>query len=300
MEKGGTAIALGMFDGVHIGHRRLLEKTLEVAKLEGLTPMAYTFSNTPAGKSGVASKSILSREESFQRIRSLGMSTIVADEFTDNMRDTEAERFLEMLITRFSMKAAVVGFNYTFGRARMGTAELLRHYGEKMGFETHVIPGVVYDGEVVSSTLIRTQIESGQIERANNLLVEPYLVSGTVMRGKRIGHTIGFPTANLSGAGHARVLPAFGVYAVNAVIEGSGIKYPAVTNVGNNPTVGGDEVTVETHILDFSDELYGKSIRVEFLKMLRPQTQFSGRVELSEQIARDVQNTRNFFKEIKR
>ena len=160
MEKGGTVIALGMFDGVHLGHRSLFKKTLEVADRHDLVPMAYTFSNHPISTiSSMSPRYILDREESLRRIFNTGMENIVADEFNTAMRDMEPKCFLEMLLSRFSMKAAVVGFNYPFVKGAEAKANTLAQYGREMGFMVDILPGVLYDGRLVSSTYIRSLIE---------------------------------------------------------------------------------------------------------------------------------------------
>ena len=294
--KNGTIVALGMFDGVHMGHRKLLETTVKVAKRTNLTPIVYTFENHPAGLFGNEPKNLLSREESFRRIRSMGIGIVEVDKFDRIMCETEPMVFIDMLRRRFDMRGAIVGFNYTFGRGAGANASDLCAYGRENGLFVEVIPGVTYDGELVSSTAIRRYIEEGNIERANGMLCVPYSIEGQIVEGRRIGSLIGFPTANLRIDDYTRItLPRNGVYVTLSYVDGEGCAYRSVTNIGTNPTVGGASISVEAHLLGFAQDIYGKSIRVEFLHRIRDQIKFTDTDALAMQIGRDVEAAINYF-----
>ncbi len=296
MDKDGTVIALGMFDGVHMGHRRLLDRAISIAQREHLIPMVYTFSNHPSSVFSVPPKYLLTREESLKRINNAGVNSIVMDDFTEALCRTEPKAFVDMLISRFSMKAAVVGLNYTFGKGGGASSGDLQELGCKKGFTVDVIPDVIYDGELVSSTGIRKLVEQGCIERANNMLGIPYSIEGFVVHGKRIGHTLGFPTANIDTQTlKNHVFPKNGVYATITHIDDDDTSRYSITNVGTNPTVGGTKLAIETHIFDFSESLYNKRIRIDFLHYIRGQMRFCDAAALAAQINSDIITVKEYF-----
>ena len=199
-----------------------------------------------------------------------------------------------MLVERFALQGAVVGFNYTFGDRGAGNTALLQALGKELGFAVQVIEPVSYDGAPVSSTRIRACLEEGELDAANAMLGACYALSGTVAANRRIGHTLGFPTANLEEYGN-KVLPSPGVYAARAYVAGQ--VFQAVTNVGNNPTVEGKVTTVETHLLEFDRDIYGMPMRVEFVARLRGEIRFPSREALSKQIASDAARAREILAE---
>lgn len=295
MESGGvkdakkSVVALGMFDGVHIGHRRLLEEASALARREGLTLIVHTFYNHPLSVLQKAPKLLSSPEEKIELLYALGADRVVADTFTPELAATMPESFVRGLFERFDMAYAVAGFNYTFGSGGKGDARLLKALGAKLGFESLEIPPFLEGLAPVSSSRIRTLLSCGAVREANAMLGRAYALKGTVVRNRRIGSSIGFPTANLGGIENM-ALPSAGVYATRALVNGT--LYGAVTSVGKNPTVEGKETTVETHILDFKGDIYEKPLTVFFVELLREEMRFKSLDGLAAQIARDAQNAR--------
>ncbi len=284
-----SVVALGMFDGVHAGHRQLLGEAAALAKSEGLRLVVYTFRNHPLSVLGKAPKLLSGPEERISMLRAFGADCVAADEFDLEVAHTEPEAFARALSARFSMVYAVAGFNFTFGRGGVGNVSLLKEFGARLGFSVREVPPFLYKGEPVSSTRIRALIERGEIEEANDMLKREYSLKGPVVRNRCIGRSIGFPTANLGGA-EEMALPGAGVYATRALVDGK--TYKAVTSVGKNPTVGGKAVSVETHIMEFDRDIYGKTLQVFFAARLREELTFPDVDALAAQIARDVKRAK--------
>ncbi len=281
-----SIVVLGMFDGVHIGHAALFAAAKALSRETQLITIAYTFKNHPLELVPGAKppKLLLDVEERKDIILSLGIDKVVTDEFNRELCDMEAEDFIKMLISRFSVKHVIAGFNYTFGRHGVGNTEALFEFGKRYGFDVHVIEPVMYKGEVVSSSRIRRCIESGDVESANAQLTRNFTIKGTVQFGRQVGRTIGFPTANIKNETD-RPVPLYGVYATRAHIDGK--IYMGVTNVGNNPTFDLNELSIETHIFDFDENIYGKAVEIEFLSFIRKQMRFLSVDDLKSQIAED-------------
>lgn len=289
-----AVIALGMFDGVHIGHRALLARAVDIANRIGCKSVAYTFSNHPRVLFGRPPRLLTTPEERKERILSTGVDIVSMEPFDRITASLSPKAFLDGLTGEYEVRAIVVGFNYAFGQGGQGNARILQAYGRDHGFEVHVIDPVEYEGETVSSTRIRELLESGDLCKANAMLCAPYSICGTVTSNRGIGSRIGFPTANILPPPD-KVLPRSGVYVSNVVYQGT--KHAAVTNVGNNPTVSGKLITVETHLLDFQGDLYGRELCVEFRCWLRGEVCFSGKLELAKQISLDTEQARTWLLE---
>lgn len=281
-----TTVALGFFDGVHIGHAQLIRKTLEISEKTHTIPIVYTFLNHPMSIYAKENKPrlILTNEERFFAIKALGISNIVADNFNENLCNTPPLDFILALKERLNFNTVVAGFNYTFGKRGAGNTEKLLEIGREYGFAVERIAPVIYMGETVSSTRIRNAIENGAIEIANNMLTSPYRIAGRVIPNRQVGRRLGFPTANIVDIGD-KVVPKFGVYATRVYVDGD--VYLGVTNVGNNPTFGNQPFSIETYIIDFNENIYDKGITVEFHEWLREQRKFEDINELKTQIAID-------------
>ena len=290
-ETQGSVIALGTFDGVHAGHRALLHQAVELADALHAAPLVYTFRNHPLSLFGREPRLLMTAEERIAALTAMGLP-VAADVFDASYASTPPRDFVRMLVERFALRGVVAGFNYTFGDRGAGDTALLRALGQEMGFAVRILEPVSYEGEPVSSTRIRACLEQGRLPEANAMLGMHYALSGTVAANRRIGHALGFPTANLEGYGN-KVLPLPGVYATRAFVAGEA--FNAVTNVGNNPTVEGRVTTVETHLLDFSRDIYGMPLRVEFVEFLRGEVKFSGREALAAQIASDAARAREIL-----
>ena len=292
-----TAVALGNFDGVHLGHQELIRETVEQAGKDGVKSAVFTFANHPSGIiPGVkAVKSILSDERKAELIEDLGVDILVDVPFTEELRDLEAEDFVrELLVGRMNVKDAFCGYNYQFGARAFGTAEILEMFGDKYGFNVFEMPPFEIEGHVVSSSLIRLLIEKGYVSRIKTYMGRHYEIEGDVVVGNRLGKKLGFPTSNLN-LNETMAAPPNGVYTTYCVY--GGVRYPSITNVGIKPTVGDFDKNVETHIFDFDKELYGKHITVEFLKKMRDERKFDSLDELSAQIVRDCESAQEWFKE---
>lgn len=281
-----AVVALGMFDGVHIGHKALISRAVEEANILRAEPAVFTFSNHPMDVLGGSVKLLSSMKERNAMIRALGVQELVSEPFTCELAALEPEAFVDLLQARWDVKAVVAGYNYTFGSRGLGTPETLERIGKERGFRVLVVPPVLYEGEPVSSTRVREAVERGDVALAGALLGRMYSLSGRIIRNKRIGRRIGFPTANIEPE-ERRVLPPDGVYATIAYVRGAA--YRAVTNIGTNPTIEDGKLGIETHLLDFDADIYGEVLTVAFHSFLRGEIKFSGVEELKEQIKLDVQ-----------
>jgi len=288
------AIALGNFDGVHKGHQALISKAVVRAKELGIKSAVFSFSNHPKSLIPGAKPvlNIIYQDEKADLIEALGVDYLFNIEFTKEIQCMEPVDFIEkLLVEKFNVKETFCGFNYRFGYKAAGNTELLKEEGKKMGFVANEIEPVIIDGEVVSSTLIRALIMSGEMDECAKYLGRNYDVGGEVVVGNRLGRTIGFPTSNIM-LDDNMVTPQNGVYITNCIYNG--VKYPSVTNVGVKPTIGEYKKNMETHIFNFDKELYGKYIRIEFLKKDRDEAKFSSVEELSAHIAKSCENARNY------
>ncbi len=290
------AVALGFFDGVHLGHQALLRRTAERAEMLGLSPALLTFDRSPREfVTGTPVPLLTTVQERSRTARALfpGMEVITVP-FDRAMMTMPWEDFVVMLSEVYRARWLVAGHDFRFGHRNSGTAALLREKAAELGLGCEIIPAVRLEGVTVSSTHIRALLERGEMEEAAQFLGRPFAVSGLVRHGKRLGSSrLGAPTVNLI-PDPRQLVPAFGVYAARVTVDGAA--RPAVTNVGVRPTVDTDGgVTVESHLLEPIGELYGADCRVEFLRMLRPERRFNSLEALREQIARDAEAARAYF-----
>ena len=290
-------IALGFFDGVHLGHAALLRRTVEEAERRGVTPAVFTFAQPPKEVvTGIPCPLIGSTDDRKGLLERLfGIRDVIMVPFDHEMMTTSWEDFVtKILIERYHAVHLVAGHDHRFGHKNQGSPELLMAKCAELGLGCDIIPKVEVDGITVSSTYIRTLVGMGQMERAAKFLGHPHTLTQTVRHGRRIGHTIGVPTINLVMAPHVLV-PSHGVY-VTRVYLPDGRDYAAVTNVGTRPTVNnGADITVEPWLLDFDGDLYGQTVRVEFHKRLRDEIRFDSLDALRDQIQKDAQTTRDYF-----
>lgn len=301
MEHSKRVIALGFFDGVHLGHGALLSLTVARARELSCTPAAISFDTPPAkAVNGYPVPLILSPGDRADAMsRHYGINDLILLPFDDNTRRMDWRSFIVMLKEKFGAAHLVAGYDFRFGYMGEGNAEKLRAACAELSLGCDIVGRVETDGDVVSSTRIRELLSLGDIEEANLLLGHRYFLTGTVLEGYKLGRTLGTPTINMRYEDGVLV-PRKGVYATMAHIISTGNSYPAVTNIGVRPTVGGvDAVSVESFLLGFSGDLYGKKVRVEFYKFLRPERKFNGTDELREQILKDTEDTRVYFAENK-
>jgi len=281
-----AVIALGMFDGVHLGHRALMTRLLEEAKRLRAVPVVFTFSNHPLEILGGSVRLLSGIRDRNMMLRSLGAQVVESVPFTREMAALSPEQFVDLLAEKWNVRGLVVGYNYTCGDRGAGTPETLSEIGKTRGFSVSVVEPVLFEGEPVSSTRIREAVERGDVSLAEKLLKRRYTLTGNVVQNKRIGTRIGFPTANIE-ADAKRAIPADGVYATFAFVSGG--VYRAVTNIGTNPTVHGEKRTIETHLIDFSADIYGQPLSIAFRKRLRGEAMFDSLEALKEQIRLDIE-----------
>lgn len=290
-----TVLALGNFDGIHLGHREIIQRTVKKAAELGLKSGIFTFANHPRNviMNEEFTKNIIYFEEKAEIIRKLGIDYLFNITFDETIMSMSPREFVQnLLIDKMNMKYGLCGFNYHFGNRALGTTEELGKMSQEMGFEIEVVSPVLIDGVVVSSTLIRQLITSGKVELCLKYLGRYYAVNGEVVVGNKLGKTLGFPTSNLI-IDESMVSPANGVYLTWCTYNG--VTYPSITNVGNRPTIGEFVKNVETHIFDFDKELYGKRIHVDFLFKTRDEMKFESVKALSEQIKRDCIAAKAYF-----
>ena len=293
-------IALGFFDGVHRGHGALLRRAAEEARRRGCTPAVFTFDRPPKEViTGIPCPLINSPEDRSDLVKRLyGIDEMLMVPFDDEMRTTPWDRFVtDILVGRYGAVHLVAGHDHHFGYKNQGSPELLREKCAELGLGCDIIPAVTLDGVTVSSTHIRKLLEEGGVETARAFLGHPHVLTQTVGHGRRLGRTIGVPTANLVAPPHV-LLPKRGVYAAKVTLP-DGRAFGGVTNVGIRPTVNhGQDITVEPWILDFDGDLYGQKLRVEFFRRLRDERKFDSLEALRTQIQCDAVRTREAYPEM--
>lgn len=292
----GCVATIGNFDGVHLGHRAVIERLVAEGRRLRLPVCVVLFEPQPREFFDPigAPPRLMRLREKVDRLSELPVDYTLILRFNRTLAALPPEAFIEdILIKALNLQFLVVGDDFRFGRRRTGDFHLLRDYGARAGFAVADTPSIVIDGERVSSTLIREALLAGDLERAARLLGKPYEVCGRIIHGRKRGRALGFPTANL--LMQRKNTPVQGVFAVT--MRGLGEKpLPGVANVGSRPTVTGNEtMLLETHLLDFCGDLYGKRVEVEFHRKLRDERRFGGLAELGVQIERDIQAARAFF-----
>lgn len=285
----GRAVAIGVFDGVHWGHRGIFEQLVQTADAHKLPSTALTFDKHPTEilAPSRAPLYITSLEQRIELIEALGVDEVVVAEFNRQLAHLTREDFVkEILVDILQAKQIVVGSNFRFGRNREGDIRYLNEVAKENGFEITVVSSVIVDGSPASSTRIRALISRGEVTRAAKLLGRRFALRGTVVIGEQVGRKMGFPTANILTA-ERQLIPAKGVYAVESTI--SGTTYPGVCNIGSRPTFGGKHDTIEVHFSNFSGDLYGMTLDVTFCRRLRDEIKFESPEKLVEQIKTDIE-----------
>ncbi len=296
MKQEKRVIALGFFDGVHIGHAALLRRVTERAKELNAIPCALTFDSHPEKIIlGTGAPLLTSVEERSDLMRRLyGMQEVIVTPFDDTLMHMNWQDFVtDLLIARHNAVHLVVGHDFHFGYMGEGNPQRLQQLCFQLGIGCDVVPAVPLDDIIVSSSYIRTLVAQGAMERAAWFLGHPYILTDQVRHGKKLGTRLGFPTLNLQIPAGC-VIPAFGAYATKVWIDE--VPYSAATNVGVRPTVDNNKnVTVEASLLDFSGDLYGKTVRVEFHSLLRPEQKFDSPDALRAQVLQDIEHVRSYF-----
>ena len=273
-----VALALGTFDGIHKGHLAVLESAIK-SKVDKKVVVTFAAPPMKAGAKLIMSENI--KEKEFFR---LGFDEILLLDFLE-VKDMSPTEFLNMLFEKYNVKSISCGFNYRFGKSALGNTETLKEYAISHGAECKIIEPVYYMDEPISSTRIRSAIENGDIKSANAMLGAPFFLESEVVSGDARGRQMGFPTANQS-TDSCLAIPKFGVYKTETELDGK--KYKSITNIGIRPTYKTESPLAETHIVGFSGNLYGKTIRVSFLEFIREEKKFSGLDEVKQQIEKDL------------
>lgn len=287
-------VALGTFDGIHIGHQNIIKKAIKRSGEIGGTSVVFTFSNHPLG---VVSPEkcplrIMGNDDKEKSMEGLGVDILMNVPFTKEFLKLTPLEFLKLLQDNLAPKYVVVGPNYTFGYGGKGKPVHLMKEGCKFGFKAEISEAIRVDNKIASSTRIRRLISKGNIDEANKLLGKYFLMRSEVLYGDQRGRALGFPTANMS-IGKGRVAPANGVYAVYATIKRQ--EYKAIANVGINPTFDGNDKHIEVHLFDFAENIYGEIIEIKFVKRIRGEKSFPSPACLMEQINKDIKAAGEIF-----
>lgn len=291
-----TVLTLGVFDGLHLGHQRIMETVVERAAAVDAVPTAITFDPHPRSVLHPESAPPLLQtlDQRLANFEVLGIKQAIVIPFTNEFASNPAERFLtEIIHDRLHAKEVYLGAGFAFGKGRGGNIDLLKKMSKELGFFADEVDEVRLRGQRISSSRIRELLAAGRVNLVRRMLGRPYGVEGVIIRGNRRGHTIGFPTANLKP--HNRVIPRFGVYATANLIDGVWRK--SITNIGIRPTFENDaEPSIESYIFDYDGDLYGNVLRVRFLHRIRDEHKFNGIEELKAQIDRDTRRALNYFR----
>ena len=282
-----SVVTIGNFDGIHKGHQVLIEKATEYAKKNNVISTVFTFNNHPVNYFKPNSiKNIITNNDKIKILKTMGVDYIINIPFDEYMTKISGYDFVkDILIDKLGAKKIIVGHDFTFARNKEGNIDLLKELSKKNGFLLEIVNPVKIDDIRISSSYIRKLILDGKVEDARKYLGRNYKLSGEVIHSKKLGRTIGFPTANISIDDNI-IIPKVGIYATKVYVNGT--IYYGATNVGYNPTVNGNKLSIETNILEFNDDIYGKIITIEFLERIRDEKKFNGIEELKEQLQKDT------------
>jgi riboflavin kinase/FMN adenylyltransferase len=289
-----VVVTVGNFDGVHLGHQRILRRVQEVARQTGRASAVLTFYPHPSRvlRPSDAPALLMTIDQRLAAIEAIGIDAALVLRFDAQLANVTAEEFVQrFLVDAIGARAVLVGGNFRFGHRQKGDVKLLAELGTRWGFEVEIVPPVFADGMVVSSTAIRNTIREGRAEEARRLLGRPYALEGEIRTGTGQGRRLVVPTLNL--ATEQEALPKTGVYATEAVVQGR--TYRAATNVGVRPTFEGTRVTIESHLLDFSADLTAGKMELRFWTRLRDEQKFSGPDALRRQVLKDIEAAREYF-----
>ncbi|MFZ5925681.1 MAG: bifunctional riboflavin kinase/FAD synthetase [Bacillota bacterium] len=287
-----SVVALGTFDGVHLGHQEILRRCAIYARRAGARSVVFTFNRHPLQviRPQLAPPQLTDIEDKLALVGETGVEIAVVANFDEALARATPEEFVrEVLVDGLRTVKAVVGFNYTFGWRALGTAEVLVDLGKKYGFDVDVVDPVTVGGVPVGSTEIRARLARGDVAGARAMLGRPFSVKGSVVPGDGRGRTMGYPTANVQ-VPQGMALPARGVYA--AIVQARGLRFQGVANIGVRPTFAGSAMSLEVFIMDFAGDLYGEAVRVSFAERLREEKKFASPMELASQIAEDVKKAK--------
>lgn len=294
-----TFVALGSFDGIHLGHQKLIKRTIDMKKefnmnneSENAKAMICTFYNHPLTTINckIAPKLIMDNKTKIRVLESLGIDILNFMTFDKEFMKISPDDFILKLVETYNVKGIVVGFNYKFGYKNLGDVNLLKKYSKLLNFSLSVVEPVKLENEIISSSKIREYLKKGEIKRANEMLGRTFFLSGEIIKGRQIGRKMGFPTINLAYKPNF-ILPNRGVY--YTLVKYKGKIYKSMTNIGMNPTVNGNNLSVETNIFDFDKEIYGEVVEVYFVEKIREEKKFPIIEDLMEQLNKDRKFVKN-------
>jgi riboflavin kinase/FMN adenylyltransferase len=291
-------LTIGNYDGIHVGHQKIIEQVVENAQKLSGTAMLMTFDPHPLSilKPDTYTRLITPLHLKKQLVEKCGIGVMFVLPFDDKFKGITPEAFIEeILVKALGVKSIIVGYDFTFGKGGTGNVGLLKQMGKEYGFSFKAVPAITMDGEKIGSNKIRKLIMNGEIERAARFLGRPHMIEGIVVRGENRGKGMGFPTINLDT--FAELVPKNGVYVTEVEVEGK--RMPSVTNIGFNPTFGGKKFLMETHILNFSRDLYDQEVIIYFHNHIRDEMKFKSIEELKKRIAEDVALAQEYFKKAK-
>ena len=292
----GSVLAIGNFDGIHLGHQTILQEAINRAAKSGAVATALTFEPAPLKvlRPEAAPKRLSTNEQRLEWFRAVGVEAAVVMPFTLELSKLSPQEFVEkILVNELQVRALLVGENFRFGHKQAGDAQLLRDLGKVHGFDVASIPPIMAHGEIVSSTVIRREIAEGEVTQAGRLLGRPFVLTGSIVSGTGTGSKFTFPTLNLRA--DQELLPAGGVYITRTLLQDESKSRRSVTNIGIRPTFNGTALSIETHLLDFSGTISPKRMELRFWKRLRTEKKFSGPDELRVQITKDIASANRFF-----
>ena len=293
-----TVVTIGTFDGVHAGHQQIIKRLVDAAKIENLESVIFTFFPHPRmvlqKESGL--KLINTIEERTEILEDTGIDHLVVHPFTQQFSRLTAQEFVrDILVNRLKAKKVIIGYDHRFGRNRTADINTLKQFGEEYGFEVEEITKQEVDQVAVSSTKIRNALLKGRVEQANNYLQTPFSLKGVVVRGRGLGKEFKYPTANVSIKEDYKLIPKNGVYVVSSTIDDE--KYFGMMNIGTNPTVGGEEQTIETYFFNLDKDLYGKELKIEMLTRIRAEKKFSSVEALKIAMQQDEAFSKQFIRD---
>lgn len=293
-----AVVTSGTFDGVHRGHQTILSRLTEVAKLSGGESVLITYWPHPrmvVANDGQNLKLLTTLDEKIDLLDQAGVDHLVVIPFTRSFSQLTSEEYIQqILIDKIGTKKLVIGYDHRFGRDREGGFDYIRAHQHEYGFEVEEIPRQDIDAVGVSSSKIRAALNAGNVHTANQFLGRSYSLTGTIIKGRQLGRTIGFPTANMQVDDSAKLIPANGVYAVD--VDYAGQTFGGMLNIGFRPTVAGTNQTIETYIFDFDKDIYGEHMTLRFREFLRPEQKFDGLPALVAQLKRDEEVAREIIK----
>nr|WP_295931676.1 bifunctional riboflavin kinase/FAD synthetase [uncultured Dyadobacter sp.] len=290
-------VTSGTFDGVHLGHQKILSRLKEISEQSGGETVVLTFwphPRTVVSEDSQDLQLLSTIEEKIELFAQLGIQHLAIIPFTRSFSELSSKEFIQqILVEKIGTRKLVIGYDHRFGRNREGSFEFLKENCSEYGFEVEEIPREDIEHTAISSSRIRKALITGHIHEANDLLGRPYSLSGTVVKGKQLGRTIGFPTANIHVHESYKLVPMNGVYVIRAVYNGD--TFGGMLNIGTRPTVDGIGRTIEANLFDFDHEIYGEDLKIELLHYLRPEEKFNGLDMLVKQIRVDKENSLAYF-----